>query len=119
MVFGSISAKTRISRVNTAEMMPNQVLPKRMEAWRPTPAAPIVLAIVLSERIAANGFSVSVLYSRNFAAGLYPCSFFIVMKESGVESNTDSRMEQRNEIRSVPNRKTSKSPINYPNIMQI
>ena len=40
MVLGTISAKMSISRVIMAEMIPNQVLPKRMVACRPTPAYP-------------------------------------------------------------------------------
>ena len=119
IVLGTISANSSINRVKIPEMIPNQVLPNSSVACRPTPAAPIVLAMVFRERIAASGFSVSVLYSRNLVAGLYPCSFFIVMKESGVDNSTDSSMEQRNETSSVPMRNIKRSPINDPNNMQI
>ena len=79
MVLGTISENTSTSSVVIAEMIPNQVLPNRIVAWRPTAAAPKVLAMVFKERIAARGLSGSDLNLRNFSAGLYPCSFLIVM----------------------------------------
>ena len=102
IVFGTISENTSTSNVVNAEMIPNQVLPNKIVAWRPTAAAPRVFAIVFNDRIAASGLSGSDLNLKNFSAGLYPCSFFIVMNESGVDINTDSRREQRNETPSVP-----------------
>ena len=79
MVLGTISENTSTSSVVIAEMIPNQVLPNRIVACRPTAAAPKVLAMVFKERIAARGLSGSDLNLRNFSAGLYPCSFLIVM----------------------------------------
>ena len=79
MVLGTISENTKTSKVVSAEMIPNQVLPNKMVACRPTAAAPNVFAIVFKDRIAAKGLSGSDLNLRNFSAGLYPCSFLIVM----------------------------------------
>ncbi len=61
-----------------------------------------MLAIVFNDRIAAKGLSGSDLNFMNFSAGLYPCSFLMVMNEIGVDISTDSRSEQKNEIPSVP-----------------
>ena len=58
MVLGMISANTRISTVVMALTTPKNSLPNTMVAWLPTPAAPMVLAIVFSESIAARGLEV-------------------------------------------------------------
>ena len=62
MVFGTISAKTRISRVTMILTSPNHSEPNKIVACLPTPAEPMVFAMVLRESMAARGFSVSVLY---------------------------------------------------------
>ena len=111
MVLGMISEKMRMSRVITADTRPNHWLPKTCVACWPTPAAPMVLAIVLSDRMAANGRSVEVLYFLNRIAVLSPSSSFMMMNESGVESNEDSRVEQRKEMAIAPNRKAKSSII--------
>ena len=67
---GMISAKTRMRMVVIALTRPNHAEPKTKVAWRPTPAAPMVLAMVLSDRIAARGLEVSVLYFFISVAGL-------------------------------------------------
>ena len=68
MVFGMISENTRMSIVVTALTSPNQWDPNTIVACLPTPAAPMVLAIVFSERIAARGRDESILYCLNFVA---------------------------------------------------
>ena len=70
MVLGMISAKTRISMVVIALTRPNQALPKSRVACWPTPAAPMVLAMVLRLSIAAIGREDSCLYCLNRLAGL-------------------------------------------------
>ena len=79
MVFGMISENTRISIVIMADTSPNHSLPKIIVAWRPTPAAPIVLAMVFSESIAAIGLSMFCLSLLNLAASLLPSSSLMVI----------------------------------------
>ena len=50
IVLGMISEKTRIRTVVMPLTSPNHLEPKTAVACAPTPAAPIVLAIVLRER---------------------------------------------------------------------
>ena len=69
-VLGMISENTRIRMVIRALTSPNHSDPKMIVACRPTPAAPMVFAIVLSDRIAAIGREESCLYSLNRVAGL-------------------------------------------------
>ena len=78
MVFGIISEKTRIRMVVIALTTPNHALPKTIVACWPTPAAPMVLAMVLRLRMAAIGLDDSCLYCLNLTAGLYPSSSLIV-----------------------------------------
>ena len=61
-----------------ADIIPNQCSPVRSVAWWPTAAAPKVLAMVLSERMALSGRSGSV---------------FIFMKRAAFLSPSSSRME--------------------------
>ena len=70
MVLGMISAKIRMSSVIRADTQPNHSAPKSRVACRPTPAAPMVLAMVLRARMAASGRALSSLYSRKRVAGL-------------------------------------------------
>ena len=79
MVLGMISEKTRMRTVITAETTPNHWLPNSRVACRPTPAAPMVLAMVFRLRIAAMGRDEFCLYSLKSVAGLYPSSSRIVM----------------------------------------
>ena len=59
MVFGIISVKTKIKMVSIADIIPNDDSPNTLTACAPTPAAPTVWAIVLSDRMADNGLSMS------------------------------------------------------------
>ena len=52
-----------------ADTKPNHLLPKTAVACIPTPAAPMVFAMVFSERIAAKGRPVSSLYALISFAG--------------------------------------------------
>ena len=62
IVFGIISENTKIRIVNIADTIPKDSSPNSLVAAAPTPAAPIVCAMVFSDRIAATGPSISVLY---------------------------------------------------------
>ena len=70
MVFGMISEKTRMSSVVMADTQPNISEPHSSVACRPTPAAPMVLAMVFRARIAARGRALSSLYCMKRVAGL-------------------------------------------------
>ena len=113
MVLGIISENINISIVVMAETSPNHSFPNIRVVCLPTPAAPIVLAMVLRDRIAAIGLSISVFSFMNNSAFLSPSSSLILIKETGVDINTDSSSEHKKEIANAPNRNTNKSPINY------
>ena len=53
-VLGIISEKINMRKVNIAETIPNDVSPKSLVASAPTPAAPIVCAIVFSAKLFAQ-----------------------------------------------------------------
>ena len=111
MVLGIISEKMRMDSVISADASPNQRLPNTSVTCAPTPAEPMVLAMVLSDRMAAMGRVLSVLYRLKRAAGAYPSSSRMVIYEMGVDISTDSRMEQRKEMRMAPSRNMSNSVI--------
>lgn len=77
-------------------------MPKTSTAWAPTAAAPAVLAIVLSDRMAAMGFSMFVFRSFKFST-----PFFSVGRDSMydevVEYNVASNREHKKEMPSVNN----------------
>ncbi len=93
-----------MSTVSTAEMMPKYSSPKTLTASAPTPAAPIVWAMVFSERIAEMGLSISCFCRMSSGAYLAPSCSFMAMNDMGVESRTASRIEQRNEMASATER---------------
>lgn len=62
MVLGMISDNTRIRRVRTADISPKYSSPKSFIDSAPTPAEPMVCAMVLSERMAPTGRSTLFLY---------------------------------------------------------
>ena len=68
-----------MSREKRIETSPNHSLPNSLVASIPTPAEPMVLAMVLRERMAASGLSVSVLKVRMSCADLAPSSSRKVM----------------------------------------
>ena len=70
----------------------------------PTPAEPIVCAIVFKDRIAPTGLSTLFLSSLKTEADFLPSCSFAVMKDIGVESKTASRMEHKKEIPNAPKR---------------
>lgn len=57
MVLGMISESTRINSVRIADIIPKYSSPKILIDSAPTPAEPMVCAIVLSDRIAPTGRS--------------------------------------------------------------
>ena len=116
MFFGKISEKNRMRMVMMADTRPNHWLPNSWVACCPTPAAPMVLAMVLSDRIAARGRSGSCFIFRKSAAWASPSSCRIVMYEMGVESKVDSRREQRKDTAIAPRRKVRRSAILYRRI---
>ena len=54
MVLGIISESTRIKRVRMADISPKYCSPKILMDSAPTPAEPMVWAMVLSERMAID-----------------------------------------------------------------
>lgn len=102
IVLGIISDSTRISRVRIADIIPKYSSPKSLIDSAPTPAEPIVWAIVFSERIAPTGLSTLFLYCFINVAVLFPWFSFIDINESGVESSTASKIEHRKESASAP-----------------
>lgn len=56
--------------VVTAETTPNHSLPKTMDDCCPTPAAPMVCAIVFKESMEAMALELSLLYFLNNVAAL-------------------------------------------------
>lgn len=100
---GIISEKIRIKMVRTAEAMPKNSLPKTFTACAPTPAAPIVLAMVLMESMAAIDLSERSL-SRFIMRPPLLWVAIVSVKDVVVESNTDSISEQRKEIPKAKNK---------------
>ena len=62
MVFGMISERTKINSVRMADMSPKYSSPKSLIDSAPTPADPMVCAMVLRERMAPTGRSTLFLY---------------------------------------------------------
>ena len=104
MVLGIISEKTSISMVVTTLTSPNHLEPKTSVACAPTPAAPMVLAMVLSERMAAIGLELSCLNFLNLVAALYPSSSLMVIYEIGVDIRVASNTEHKNDTDIAPRR---------------
>ena len=69
-VFGIISEKISINNVKVAEIIRSDACPNNLVASAPTPAAPIVCAIVFNANIADNGLSMFCLKSRKDFAHL-------------------------------------------------
>ena len=111
MVLGIISENTRISMVVNALTSPNHWEPNRIVACLPTPAAPMVFEIVLSERMAANALEGSCLYRLSLVAALRPSSSLKVMYEIGVLMRAASNIEQRKEMHRAPRRNIISSVI--------
>ncbi len=99
--------------VSMADTSPNTLSPHMFTACAPTPAAPIVWAMVFSDSIAAMGLSMLFLKSSRRAAVLLPSLSFIEMKEIGVDNNTDSSTEQMNDKNIAPKRYNKSNAIYY------
>ena len=69
IVFGSISEKTKIQNVRTAEAIATAPDPYKYNTWAPIPAAPKVCEMVFKVNIAANGRLISSLSFCN----IFPC----------------------------------------------
>ncbi|OQC36988.1 MAG: hypothetical protein BWX66_01342 [Deltaproteobacteria bacterium ADurb.Bin058] len=65
IVLGKISEKIKMPKVNAAEKAAIHLLPNNSSAKAPDKAAPAVLEVVLSNKIAAIGSSI---LARNFAS---------------------------------------------------
>jgi hypothetical protein len=104
MVLGIISVITSISSVKHADTTPKYASPNTFAACAPTPAAPTVCAIVLSESIADNGMSTFSLYFMSMAADLLPLLAFAISEEIGIDNNIASVMEHKNEVNSAKNK---------------
>ena len=111
MVFGMISESTSINNVRIAEIMPKYCSPKSLIDSAPTPAEPMVWAMVLSERIAPTGRSTLFLYRFISVAVLLPWFSFIEIYDIGVERSTASRTEHRKESDSAPKKYKMIKPI--------
>ena len=96
-----ISENINMQRVSIPEATATHSLPKITRVCAPTPAAPIVLAIVFTVNIAASGL---LIFSFSSAISLpdVPPSFSIT-DTCAIErlSRTDSSREQRNETNSA------------------
>jgi len=104
MVLGMISEKTRMSNVSMAEVMAKNWLPKMASLCAPTPAAPTVCEMVLSDNMAAMGLSMSCLYFLSRGAPLRPSFSSMDTNDIGAESSTASRIEHKNEMLKAPKR---------------
>lgn len=113
MVFGMISESTRINSVRMADISPKYSSPKSFIDSAPTPAEPMVCAMVLSERIAPTGRSTLFLYCFIKAAVLLPSVSFIEMNDIGVDRSTASRTEHKNDSDRAPNKYNMIKPIKY------
>ena len=98
------SEKIKINNVNTTEATPNHSFPQMRVTSAPTPAEPIVCAMVFNERIAPTGLSTLFLRSFKTEADFLPSCSFAVMKDIGVESRTASKTEHKKEIPKAPKR---------------
>ena len=97
-VFGIISERNNTARVNIIEAIVKLSSPNCSETSAPTPAAPIVWAIVLSVRIAVRGFTESSSFSlAHLAPFLSPALLITLTCDSDMESSTASNIEHRNE----------------------
>lgn len=113
MVFGIISESTRMSSVRMAEMMPKYSSPNSFIDSAPTPAEPMVWAMVLSESIAPTGLSTLFLYCFISVAVVLPWFSFIEMNDMGVDKSTASRMEHKNDSAKAPERYNIIRPIKF------
>lgn len=84
-----------MSNVSMAEVMAKNWLPKRASLCAPTPAAPTVCEMVLSDNMAAMGLSMSCLYFLSRGAPLRPSFSSMDTNDIGAESSTASRIEHK------------------------
>ena len=94
MVFGRISEKRSIVRVNIAEKRMRFSSPKSLAAAAPATAAPMVLAIVLSVSMAVIGSSISALRRWRCSAAEWPLLLSISTWLDETEYRTASHTEQ-------------------------
>lgn len=113
MVLGMISESTRINSVRMADISPKYSSPKSFIDSAPTPAEPMVCAMVLSERIAPTGRSTLFLYCFIKAAVLLPPVSFMEMNDIGVDRSTASRTEHKKDSDRAPMKYNMIKPIKY------
>jgi hypothetical protein len=94
---------TKIKIVKIADTIAKDVSPNILIDSAPTPAAPIVCATVLSDKIADKGLSMFDLnFNKDFAQ--LPLSMIVVKYVLGVDNNTDSVREQIKETNKARNK---------------
>ena len=94
-----------------ADISPKYSSPKILIDSAPTPAEPMVWAMVLSDRMAPTGRSTLFLYRFIKVAVLLPSFSFIEMNDMGVDKSTASRMEHKKESAKAPKRYKRIRPI--------
>ena len=113
MVLGMISESTKINNVRIADINPKYSSPKSFIDSAPTPAEPMVCAMVLSERIAPTGRSTLFLYCFIKEAVLLPWLSFIEINDIGVDRSTASRTEHKKDSDRAPKKYKIIKPIKY------
>ena len=119
IVLGMISESTRIRSVRMTEITPKYSSPKSFIDSAPTPAEPMVWAMVLSERIAPTGRSTLFLYRFIKEAVLLPWFSFIEMNDIGVDRSTASRTEHKKDSARAPVKYKMIKPINKNDMLII
>ena len=97
-----ISEITRINSVRMADINPKYSSPKSFIDSAPTPAEPMVWAMVLSERMAPTGRSTLFLYCFIKVAVLLLLVSFIEINDIGVDRSTASRTEHKRDSDRAP-----------------
>ena len=101
-VFGMISDRNNTANVKITDAIVRYSLPNWFWTSEPTPAAPIVCAMVFSVRMAVRGFTASSDF--NFAHNMplrLPSFSHTATCVFGMESTTASSIEQRNDTPSA------------------
>jgi len=88
----------RIDNVSIPEATATHLIPYKLNVTAPTPAAPTVFAMVLSDKIAASGRLIFFLSFSNTLPELWFSLIRTPICERVKDSNTDSNREQRNDI---------------------
>ena len=102
MVLGIISDRNRTAKVKIIDAIVRRSSPHIRETSAPTPAAPIVCAIVFNVSIAVNGFTESSSFKRDQRTPfLSPVLLIMLTCDIDIDNSTASSIEQRNETPSA------------------